>query len=106
MRHCSSSGTNMFIVQHSAHLAFRSILSALFILGLASAEAFMQAKATLSTASIWFLMASDVRLMLKSRICSHFCCCVQLLETQVANLVPSLTASFPVTSSSRITPKL
>lgn len=90
----------------SAHLAFKSILNTLFIFGLASDEALMQARAILSTASIWLLTDDDVRLTLKSRILSHFCGCVEFLRTHLVSSVPSLTACLPVNSSRRITPKL
>lgn len=86
-----------------AYRAFRSIRSTIFILGLASGDVLTQARAIWRIASIWLLTACDALLTLKSRMWS---CFVELHNTHLTNSVPSVTAAFPVSNSSRITPKL
>lgn len=88
------------------YLALRSIRRTLFIFGLASGTTLTQPRATFKTASIWFRTASDVLLMLKSRMRSHLSRCAVLFNTHLASSVPSLTGGFPVSNSSRMTPKL
>ena len=85
------------------YLAFSSIRSRVFIFGLASGDVLTQTRAISRIASIWLLAASDILLPLKSRTPSFF---LELHETHFTNWVPSVTAGFLVSSSSRMTPKL